>query len=379
LTAGAGQAAANEYRVTNTDADGEGSWTAAIKQAREHEGGDQISFKKSLRGEIELGEQVTVKGRLVIKGNGYGEPGDRKFHRVELVGRRGDSAIVAGKEADLALRSLYLDGVRLQAGHVRNLTVKDSFLRGDRTVDTTGIYGGGESLRVLKTTVTGYDQGLRLFSDDSRVDRSTISDNVGGGGIAVDGGELNLTNSTVAGNVVSGDGAPVGGGISAGRYGGTARVVNSTIANNRAVGPDSVGGGLFGNVDVNNSTISGNSSASGAGVAGSGDADADVSNSIIYGNLALDGIPADCGVPFTSGGGNVIGGPRECLLDAGDRVGVDPLLGPLADNGGPTETMAIGAGSPAIGLAVKETATDFDQRGVKRGNDPDAGAFELEG
>ena len=74
----------------------------------------------------------------------------------------------------------------------------------------------------------------------------------------------------------------------------------------------------------------------------------------------------------------MIGAPGECVLDS-DDVSTNPMLGPLADNGGPTETMAIGAGSPAIGLAIEATATKYDQRGVRRGSNPDAGAFQRRG
>ena len=61
---------------------------------------------------------------------------------------------------------------------------------------------------------------------------------------------------------------------------------------------------------------------------------------------------------------------------AGDRAGVDPQLGPLADNGGPTDTIALMAGSPAIDAGAACPATD--QRGLTRaqGTTCDAGAFE---
>jgi hypothetical protein len=104
-----------------------------------------------------------------------------------------------------------------------------------------------------------------------------------------------------------------------------------------------------------------------------------MANSIVYGNVDFGGSPADCARAFTSNGGNLIGEPGDCLLDPSDLSGADPLLGGLRDNGGPTETQAIATGSPAIGLALPATATKFDQRGIKRGDDPDAGAFERRG
>ena len=53
-----------------------------------------------------------------------------------------------------------------------------------------------------------------------------------------------------------------------------------------------------------------------------------------------------------------------------------PRLGPLADNGGPTKTIALQRGSPAISKANKDTAEKRDQRGDKRDAHPDIGAFE---
>ncbi|HUF78353.1 MAG TPA: choice-of-anchor Q domain-containing protein [Thermoanaerobaculia bacterium] len=66
-------------------------------------------------------------------------------------------------------------------------------------------------------------------------------------------------------------------------------------------------------------------------------------------------------------------------FDFGDLPGVDPLLGPLADNGGPTHTHALLVGSPAIDTTALGVAPPEDQRGVPRPQGPraDIGAFEL--
>lgn len=64
---------------------------------------------------------------------------------------------------------------------------------------------------------------------------------------------------------------------------------------------------------------------------------------------------------------------------AGDIVGADPLLAPLADNGGATQTMALAPTSPAIDAAAGAACPPTDQRGVLRpaGSGCDIGAFEL--
>lgn len=377
LAAGAGTAAAGEFDVTTKRADGEGSFAVAVKRANKKDGGDQITFAKSLRGSIDLPEEVvTLRGKLVIDGNGYGVASDKNFGRLVLSGHRGGSELSADREANVSLRGLYFDGVALEANRAR-LTVKDSFLDGERTVDETGVTSKSGILRVLGSTVQEFDRGI-TSNGEGRIDESTIADNEGGGGVSVNG-TADISNSTISGNVISGDPSVRGGGISVSSYGSTARVTNSTIVRNQAIGNFSIGGGVVGDVELINSTVASNRAASAAGVSGAGaGSDVDLANSIVFGNETFGQEASDCGGSFTSSGGNVVGAPGECVLDP-DDVSTDPLLGQLADNGGPTETMTIGAGSPAIGLAIEATATKFDQRGVRRGDDPDAGAFQRRG
>jgi hypothetical protein len=377
LSAGTGQALAGKITVDSKKAEGEGTFAAAVKRANKQDGPDQIRFADNLRGKIDLPEELTMKGKLVVGGNGYGTPGTKAFSKLELSGHRGGTRLVVVSKANVSLRDLYLDGISTHSEEAR-LTISDSFLEGERTVDKNGVSSDDGELRVLRSTVQGFDGGVSMRRTETRIDRSTISGNSGGGGIYVgDRSDADISNSTIASNVITGIGN--GGGISVSGYSAGARIVNSTITDNLTTGNNSLSGGVFGNVEVINSTITANRSAAGAGVAGSGEGDADVSNSIVYGNVTHGGTPADCADPFTSRGGNLIGEPGECLLDGSDRRNVDPLLGPLADNGGPTQTQAILPGSPAIDLAVPELAAKFDQRGVKRGDDPDAGAYERRG
>jgi hypothetical protein len=82
--------------------------------------------------------------------------------------------------------------------------------------------------------------------------------------------------------------------------------------------------------------------------------------------------------PFDSGGHNLIGDDSDCPgFDAtGDFVNSNPKLGRLKNNGGPTQTVALKKGSPAINKADKQSAPNKDQRGKKRGKKPDIGAYE---
>ena len=107
----------------------------------------------------------------------------------------------------------------------------------------------------------------------------------------------------------------------------------------------------------------------------------DVRSSVIALNLSST-TPNDCegDTPIDSLGNNVIstttGGACEGFDGPNDLVRSNPKIGPLRRNGGPTETVALKAGSPAIGNAHKPSAPGRDQRGVRRDSNPDSGAFE---
>lgn len=216
-----------------------------------------------------------------------------------------------------------------------------------------------------------------------------------GGGIAVRGdpvanifGTLQVTNVTVSNN-----GAPQGGGIGIGN-GATATLTNATISGNRAM----LGGGLGngGTVTLTNVTIAGNV---GGGLVTAGPplgaptARTTLINTILShsGGVGPNCIPPSPFLPFlrlpTSGGDNISSDQSCMLMGPGDRNGVDPLLGPLADNGGFTPTHALLPGSPAIDTVLHNGCPPppTDQRGVTRPQDGnndgeaicDVGAYEL--
>jgi hypothetical protein len=112
-----------------------------------------------------------------------------------------------------------------------------------------------------------------------------------------------------------------------------------------------------------------------------------VSNSILAGNLA-GAVGSECRGTLASEGHNLIQDPSGCTIagdTTGNLLGVDPLLGPLADNGGPTQTRALlpgspalNAGDPAVPGSGKTACEPTDQRGVDRPQQLrcDIGAFE---
>lgn len=217
------------------------------------------------------------------------------------------------------------------------------------------------------------------------------------------------------------DGAARGGGIYLRAALGSAgvedmiRISNSTISGNSAsaegVESDALGGGLYGEglelmVAFKNTTIAENSAGTASAVEVGGgfavaDAAFELANTLVADNSAGDGspdcavVPPDGSATISSLGFNLIGDGSGCPLGAmaGDQVGsdtvpIDPLLGGLGDNGGPTRTHALLQGSPAIDAGnPQETETgclDADQRGEPRPMDGDRsgepvcdiGAFE---
>jgi hypothetical protein len=128
----------------------------------------------------------------------------------------------------------------------------------------------------------------------------------------------------------------------------------------------------------------GNSASQGAGVFQDGtNPTLSMTNVTVTGNSAPTGsgisIDTGCsgGAPISLGF-NLDAGASCALAGQGDRSGADPLLGPLADNGGGTDTMALGPGSPAIDAGGNCPPPATDQRGIARplGAACDVGAFE---
>jgi hypothetical protein len=202
---------------------------------------------------------------------------------------------------------------------------------------------------------------------------STISGNTAagsangsGGGIYVNSGTLTMTDTTVSGNTVSSSSGGVGGGGIFSFGGPSTAIASSTISGNHSTGTTfSNGGGIEGNMALTATIVAGNS-ASGGTVGG-----------------------PDCDASLHSGGYNLVGVGTNCGgLVVTDRVGtagdpIDPKVDTLQNNGGPTQTMGLFPGSPAIGAiplsAGACVAGDVtDQRGVARpqGKGCDVGAVE---
>ncbi|MEJ5223542.1 MAG: sortase [Anaerolineales bacterium] len=218
-----------------------------------------------------------------------------------------------------------------------------------------------------------------FFSPEVTVIRSTFRNNqtagdFGNGGAINANGNLTVQASTFSGNQANGSitfGYGNGGGISI--INGDLLVENATFSANRANGD---GGGVYYRADssatFNNVTVTANSADAGGGIYSTGDGtgnDAMLNNSLLAGNSASTG--PDCfGYMDSFAGHNLIQTASGCPLmgtTTGNILGQNPLLGPLANNGGTTFTHALLAGSPAIDAGDPgASCMPTDQRGVAR-------------
>jgi CSLREA domain-containing protein len=247
-----------------------------------------------------------------------------------------------------------------------------------------GIASLSGSLSIANTSVSGNvaisvppgatpsAEGGGIYSDEPlALSSSTVSGNTAVGstnGTAQGGGlallvPASITNSTVTGNSVSssGTGTSHGGGIL-----------------------DTVGAGQ--SVSILNSTIDGNSVAGGTGGSSGGNSFTGTNATAMFENTILSSGAASTGPncagsgTTTSQGHNLESGTDCGFTASGDHQNTDPKLGPLQDNGGPTQTQAVQPASPIIDAGNAADCPGSDQRGVTRPQGPacDIGALEVE-
>ncbi len=359
-----------EIVVTSTADSGPGSLRQALADVCR---GGVVRFDPALAGQtITVGGELTVERDLTI--DGADAPG------LALSGGDAQRVLVVNAGAAATVRDLTIrDGYGFQLGGamivngqltLERVLVEGSFTNGDLQFwqGGGGIYvGDGGSLRLRDSTVRGNATegsdggGIYGFLNSLiEIERSTVTGNTAGnvGGGLRTLGDAVILNSTISGNV------------SAGWHGGAIfhtdgllRLVHSTVTANQA--PAGTTGGIF------------------VGTFTDARAEALLTSSILAGNSGeqcLEGRFGGGPVSISSAGGN-LSSDGSCNLGApGDLPATDPQLGPLADNGGPTLTHALAAGSPAIDAADAATCPATDQRGVARpqGGGCDSGAYERE-
>ena len=263
-----------------------------------------------------------------------------------------------------------------------------------------------------------FQNGGSLTINDSTISNNSIAatTDAAGGAITSTNGTLIVADSTFSGNTAeaASGGGPAGNDATGGALdleNTTATITNSTFNNNTAQGSgnspgpgggDGDGGAIFltggGSLSLLNDTISGNSAVGGGGGPGPGGGTGtggglysnnsgitiNVENTIVQGNTADHEVDIHApGGGLISNGNNIIGstmGTGGAFTNGvdGDQVGVNPKLSALANNGGPTQTMAISATSPARDAGDSADPPTDDQRGDPRSGPADIGAYEFQ-
>jgi CSLREA domain-containing protein len=325
---------------------------------------------------------------LTLPGGGGDAQGDLNITSpVRILGEGASSTRIDGNGAVLNTRIFHVQSGSLQV------------------LDVTLQNGGSQSV--------GAGGGIRADSGSVFLTRVVMTGNEAfsnGGAIAQFAGLLSLIDTTIDANVVTSR----GGGLYAGSDTNVG-ITRSTFSNNEAT----LGGAIqsFGSLTMENSTVSGNSGSAGtggiinvgtmnlnnvtitqnisdeessgrAGGISSNGGVLNLRNTIIAGNLNTAGGSPDCAGTLTSQGHNLIQSTTGCSIvgtTTGNLIGVNPLLGALANNGGFTRTHSIGstspareAGNPAVPGSSDTACRTTDQRGVSRpqGTRCDMGAFE---
>ena len=378
--------------VTNTADTGAGSLRQAITDACP---GSTITF--AVTGTITLtGGALDVEQSLTIQGPGAG--------KITINGNNSAQSIFSIGTSNPSVDAT-ISGLTITGGNANGT----SFAQGGGIV-----YAGSQTLTVSACTITGNQStggGAGIYCQSGRlaVTDSTISGNSSSGseiigvGIDVASGSATITGSTISGNTGSGSTVCEGGGVN---VFGLLTMVNSTVTGNVVSANIAGAGGVLitGESTITSSTIAGNSASgtmtgAGGGLVVSRGSSSSIENTIIALNTAAGSSPAgpDVGGFVVSEGHNLIGAADSLSTGFtngvnGDQVGtvaspVNPKLGPLQNNGGPTETLGLLSGSPAIdggddSVLNAPLLLAFDQRGTgfprKAGAHVDIGAFEVQ-
>lgn len=353
------------------------------------------------------------------------------FGRLNLV-----NSIVSGVEAnaDADDISATITGGAVSAGaaYLTGTTVRDANVSASTTSAYGGVFGGGVfgmyGVVMTDSTVTGVEVHVSAAKDAYAkgggvgspmtviMERSTVSNNsvhgtpgfgpgeqgvylsaIGGGGVYIMTiPRSSAVPSSIAHSTISGNAAICEGEIGAYTRGGggglgtwaplPVTIVNSTVSGNRT---NLNGGGLYtrekGALVLANATIADNRADNGAGIAdaaASSPYPLETNSSIVADNHPFTADTADQVVTLhdISGAANLITSANAAL--PADTLSDDPLLGPLADNGGPTLTHALAVDSPAIDAGSNDGGLETDQRGGSyvrtSGDATDIGAFEAQ-
>ena len=304
--------------------------------------------------ETSPGQRDPVANETILSGEiGAAGTSDNAYH--VLIGSGTDSTAV-------------LDGFTVTAGNANDGTFPDNYGGGmlnelgspslmDVTFDVNAALDGGG--------------GMYNYNSSPSLTNVTFSNN----GSPDGGGMTNTNNSTpnLAGVTFSGNSASYGGGMS--NNFSSPILTNVTFSGNSAAH----GGGMSNNSSspiLTNASFSTNTAVTSGGGMYNYTSSPVIRDSIFWGN----GTEFDGATTTTINDSLIQGGCPAGATCGGLFLMSDPLLGALADNGGLTQTRALGAGSPAINAGNNTTCAHTDQRGIARpqGAACDMGSYELE-
>ncbi|MGX5731355.1 choice-of-anchor Q domain-containing protein [Pseudoxanthomonas beigongshangi] len=419
-----GNVQAATITVANCNDTGPGSLRAAVAAAAS---GDVVDLRSLACSRIVFGtgsvyfgqDDLTFKGpgrdRLVLDGNWHGnraiEHWGRGTLRIEDLSIE-NSRDEVGFSQDMGgcIKSLgHVEVVRSRVHHCL-LVVRDDvywteegrgggiYAAGNVLIDRSAVsdahvitfgYGGavnaGGTVTILDSEIRDSSAyyGGGIAANGLTLRRSVVSGNRArvGGGLHVDGAAL-IEDTTISGNVASEpqhparDEALAAGGLSA--YSGPI-IINSTLSGNSA---EYWAAMLIQGEDARilNSTIAFNRNTLDCRGAIRSILELDLESTIAAGNTCAGAPAPDISVYI----GGVVGSHNLIGLSSAplpaDTISADPLLAPLADNGGPSPTHLLRRGSPAIGRGSNLLDLRYDQRGRPfariRGGAPDIGATE---
>jgi (2Fe-2S) ferredoxin len=279
-----------------------------------------------------------ITSRITIEGNGATIHRDQNAPAFSLIGVRGNFPT----PGDLTLQGMTLSGGSSFGGlwNTGTLTIKNSIISGN----TGGVINNYRAaLSIENSSISGNTGSGVSNSGTLSIAHSIISGNTAssGGGLHNYYGTVTIENSTISGNTATNDGGGISNQYSA-KQGRGVTITNSTISGNRA----NRGGGISNNsqcyyfgfftcpaaLTLNNSLIVGNQAAVAPEI------ENDASSIVTANNFNLFGANGNAGVSgFTPGPTDIV-----------PSVSLAQIMGPLKNNGGPTETHALVAGSPAI-------------------------------
>ena len=352
--------------VTNTNDSGPGSLRQALADAND---GDTINFDVSLKGQT----IALTSDELVID----------------------KSITITGPGSDQLAVGLHIPQYHFRVFHVMaspTVTIEGITIGPSLFFYGCGILNDQATLTINNCAVTG-NNGQTLGAGISNggtltINNSSITGNVleyQGSGVGISSSGTLIINNSIIRDNISGKGQTDGGGI---LNGGTLTISNSTVSANSALTINQepgCGGGIGnnGSLQIANSTISGNSATNGGAICNDA-ASLEIANSILNAGDVGENIFNDGGTITSLGynlssdnGGGYLNGP-------GDQTNTDPILGPLQDNGGPTQTHRPYPQSPAIDAGDPSFTPPpfYDQRGtgfdrVVNGR-IDIGSFEVQ-